>query len=92
MCISSRPFHTRFLDAFVSLQTSSYLADVAKQIKGVTDRKTDSYAWFTMSREVEVTGIKMTASVPEDLQISLGKLALAADPTKAAVAFARISI
>ena len=30
------------------------------------------YAWFTMSKEVEVTGIKMTATVPENLQISLG--------------------
>jgi hypothetical protein len=33
---------------------------------------TSTYAWFTMSKEVEVTGIKMTAVVPEDLQISLG--------------------
>ena len=32
------------------------------------------YAWFTMSREVEVTGIQMAATVPEDLQISLGKI------------------
>ena len=31
------------------------------------------YAWFTMSREVEVTGIKMTASVPEGYEVSLGK-------------------
>ena len=35
---------------------------------------TSTYAWFTMSREVEVQNIKLTASVPEDLQISLGKL------------------
>ena len=35
---------------------------------------TSTYAWFTMSREVEVKNIKLTASVPEDLQISLGKL------------------
>lgn len=35
---------------------------------------TATYAWFTMSREVEVTGINMTATVPEDLQISLGQL------------------
>ena len=35
---------------------------------------TSTYAWFTMSREVEVTGIKMTATVPEDIQISLGHL------------------
>ncbi len=34
---------------------------------------TSTYAWFTMSREVEVTGIKMTASVPENLEISLGE-------------------
>jgi len=33
---------------------------------------TSTFAWFTMSREVEVTGINMTAVVPEDLQISLG--------------------
>ena len=32
-----------------------------------------TYAWFTMSREVEVTGIKMTATVPENLEISLGE-------------------
>lgn len=41
---------------------------------------TSTYAWFTMSREVEVTGIQMSASVPEDLQISLGKLAVADTP------------
>ena len=34
---------------------------------------TSTYAWFTMSREVEVTGIKMTASVPQNLEISLGE-------------------
>lgn len=33
---------------------------------------TSTYAWFTMSREVEVTGIRMTATVPESIQISLG--------------------
>jgi len=33
-----------------------------------------TYAWFTMSREVEVKGIQMTATVPEDLQISLGEI------------------
>ena len=31
-----------------------------------------TYAWFTMSREVEVTGIQLAATVPEDIQISLG--------------------
>ena len=34
---------------------------------------TATYAWFTMSRSVEVTGIDMTATVPAGLQISLGK-------------------
>lgn len=33
---------------------------------------TSTYAWFTMSREVEVQNIQMTATVPEDVQISLG--------------------
>jgi hypothetical protein len=33
-----------------------------------------TYAWFTMSREVEVKNIQMTATVPEDIQISLGKI------------------
>jgi hypothetical protein len=35
---------------------------------------TSTFAWFTMSREVEVKNIKMTATVPEDIQISLGHL------------------
>ncbi|MBP1533313.1 MAG: hypothetical protein IK999_04180 [Ruminococcus sp.] len=35
---------------------------------------TSTYAWFTMSREVEVKNIQMTATVPEDLQISLGEI------------------
>lgn len=33
---------------------------------------TSTYAWFTMSREVEVKGIQMTATVPQNIQISLG--------------------
>jgi len=33
-----------------------------------------TYAWFTMSREVEVQNIQMTATVPDDMQISLGKI------------------
>ena len=33
-----------------------------------------TYAWFTMSREVEVKNIQMTATVPEDIQISLGAI------------------
>lgn len=40
---------------------------------------TSTYAWFTMSREVEVNNIKMTATVPEDLQISLGKISDGSD-------------
>ncbi|MDD7185334.1 MAG: hypothetical protein PUH54_06630 [Oscillospiraceae bacterium] len=35
---------------------------------------TSTYAWFTMSREVEVNNISMTATTPEDIQISLGHL------------------
>ena len=33
---------------------------------------TSTYAWFTMSKEVEVTGINMTATVPDNIQLSLG--------------------
>lgn len=33
-----------------------------------------TYAWFTMSREVEVQNIKLTATTPEDMQISLGTI------------------
>ena len=36
---------------------------------------TSTYAWFTMSREVEVKNIQMTATTPEDIQISLGTIA-----------------
>jgi hypothetical protein len=35
---------------------------------------TATYAWFTMSREVEVQNIQMTATTPEDIQLSLGEL------------------
>jgi len=35
---------------------------------------TSTYAWFTMSREVEVSNIQMSATVPEDVQISLGRI------------------
>lgn len=34
---------------------------------------TATYAWFTMSREVEVTGIKITATTPQTIEISLGQ-------------------
>lgn len=33
-----------------------------------------TYAWFTMSREVEVNNIQLTATTPEDIQISLGEI------------------
>lgn len=33
-----------------------------------------TYAWFTMSREVEVNNIKLTATVPDDMQLSFGAL------------------
>ena len=33
-----------------------------------------TYAWFTMSREVEVKNISMTATTPEDIQLSLGAI------------------
>jgi len=33
-----------------------------------------TFAWFTMSREVEVSNIQMSATVPEDIQISLGTI------------------
>lgn len=33
---------------------------------------TATYAWFTMNKEVEVTGIKLSATVPASMQISLG--------------------
>lgn len=34
---------------------------------------TATYAWFTMSREAEVTGIKLTATTPQTIEISLGQ-------------------
>ena len=37
---------------------------------------TATYAWFTMSREVEVTGIKLTATTPQTIEISLGQATL----------------
>ncbi|MBR4554538.1 MAG: hypothetical protein IKO27_02985 [Ruminococcus sp.] len=38
-----------------------------------------TYAWFTMSREVEVKNIQMTATVPEDVQISIGQIGKTSD-------------
>ena len=42
---------------------------------------TATYAWFTMSREVEVTGIKLTATTPQTIEVSLGKATAAATIT-----------
>lgn len=33
---------------------------------------TATYAWFTLNKEVEVTGIKLTATTPQTIEISLG--------------------
>ena len=35
---------------------------------------TSTYAWFTMSKEVEIYGLQVTATMPENLQISLGEI------------------
>jgi hypothetical protein len=35
---------------------------------------TSTYAWFTMSREVEVKNIQMTATTPENIQLSFGAI------------------
>lgn len=50
-----------------------------------------TYAWFTMSREVEVQNIQMTATVPDDMQISLGKIGstASADSTSEAYSLAK---
>ena len=46
--------------------------------------RVDGYAWFTMSREVEVKNIQMTATVPEDLQLSIGKIGNTSESTNLA--------
>jgi hypothetical protein len=53
---------------------------------------TSTYAWFTMSREVEVKNIQMTATVPEDIQISLGKIGTTSDVTTASTSTADGSV
>jgi hypothetical protein len=53
---------------------------------------TSTYAWFTMSREVEVKNIQMTATVPEDIQISLGKIGTTSDYTTASTSTAGGSV
>ncbi len=58
--------------AFVSLQALLNIPVIAKQSSYIRVSNCESYAWFTMAREVDVTGVKMTASVPANLQLSLG--------------------
>jgi hypothetical protein len=43
-----------------------------------------TYAWFTMSREVEVQNIQLVATTPEDIQISLGAIGSSAQGTSLA--------
>ncbi len=45
---------------------------------------TSTYAWFTMSREVEVQNIQLVATTPEDIQISLGAIGSSAQGTSLA--------
>jgi len=40
---------------------------------------TSTYAWFTMAREVEIAGIQMVATMPENIQISLGEITNASE-------------
>ena len=63
----------------------------AKQSNHIRVSNCESYAWFTMSREVTVENIQMTATVPEDIQISLGNLAKN-DHTAVAVESDKISL
>jgi len=43
---------------------------------------TSTYAWFTMNKEVEVTGLKMQATASAGLEVSLGAFGDASDATK----------
>lgn len=43
---------------------------------------TATYAWFTMSREVEIKNIQMTATVPEDVQIAIGQIGKSANSSE----------
>jgi hypothetical protein len=45
---------------------------------------TSTYAWFTMSREVEVQNIQLVATTPEDIQISLGAITGSSEGTSLA--------
>lgn len=52
----------KLLPAIAMLTTSAIMLSTA------------TYAWFTMNREVEVTGLKMTATTSDALEISLGSI------------------
>lgn len=42
---------------------------------------TATYAWFTMNKEVQVTGLSMSATASEGLEISLGEMTNGTKPT-----------
>ena len=46
---------------------------------------TSTYAWFTMSKEVSVTGMQVVATLPENLQISLGAITNASETNSLAI-------
>jgi hypothetical protein len=49
-------------------------ASIAMTLVATVALGSSTYAWFTMSREVEVKSIQMSATTPEDIQISLGAI------------------
>ena len=55
------PAKKKLIPAVAMLTTSAVMLSTA------------TYAWFTVSREVEVTGIKLTATTPQTIEISLGQ-------------------
>ncbi len=59
---------TKFTARKRIMASASMLVVSAIMLSGAT------YAWFTMSREVEVQNIQMTATTPEDIQLALGVL------------------
>lgn len=49
-------------------------AAIAMTLVATVALGSSTYAWFTMSREVEVKSIQMTATTPEDIQLSFGAI------------------
>jgi hypothetical protein len=49
-------------------------ASIAMTLVATVALGSSTYAWFTMSQEVEVKSIQMQATTPEDIQISLGAI------------------